>query len=291
MPYVNIPETGLEGSIATQIGKLRGQFESTVDSTLDSVKEDMKGGCLTPEKADTVKTKINSIKDLSVNIKDKLNRFERLVGPLGIASDSILKLVPFLKGLPIPGIALTAGVASTFSDILHLAKEFGTQLRTSKDSIESLVSQAGSLTQVLDKASDLSSRVDTVLEFCNIAEEAGVELNEEELDKIIDGTEGEAALSIQNLNNTLGTSVERTSAGSTATAAFDEGLEEYVGPDGTVYTLKLVEVVSPITRAPQAQAIALNKQGIKRFESSPSFSSTPEILKKELKFNIDNSQV
>ena len=293
MPYVNIPETGLEGSIATQIGKMRGQFETTVSSTLDSVKRDLKNGCPTEAQADSVKTKIDSIKDLSVNITDKLNRFQRLTVPLGKASEGILSVVPVLKSLPIPGIALTAGITSTFSDLLHLLKEFGTRLKTSKESIESLVNQAGSLTGVLDQAADLSSRADVVFQFCSLSEETGVELNEEDINKIINGTQGEAALSIQNLNNLLGSNVEAENKlkDNLSSQVVDQGIETYVGPDGTVYSLRIIEVVSELTRAPQFQAIAENSQGIKRFESDKSFSSKPDILKKQLKFNIDNSQV
>lgn len=293
MPYVNIPETNLDASIATQIGKLKGQFETTVQTNLDSIKEDLKDGCPTPTQAESVKTRINSIKELSVNVTDRLNRFKKISSPLSVASKAILTVIPVLKGLPIPGLALTAGVTSTFSDLLHLVKEFGTQLKTSSDSITSLVNQTGALTNVLKQASDLSSRVDIVFQFCALSEESEIELNREDLNKIISGTPGEVANSIRNLNNVLGTNiqVENSVKAAAEQQAFNQQPETYTGPDGTVYTLKIVETPSDFTRAIQFQAIAENRNGVRKFESEKSFSSNPDILKRQLKFNIDNSQV
>lgn len=290
MPYVNIPETGLDASIATQVGKLKGQFETTVQSTIESIKGDLKNGCPSPQQLQNLKNKLNSIKELSANISERLNRIGRIVPPLDRGSTAILTLVPFLKALPIPGLALTAGVTSTFSDLLHLAKELGTQLRTSKETIESLLNQANSLNDILNQAADLSSRVDTILEFCALAEKAGIELDAECINKIASGTDGEAARCIYDFNNLLGTNLELEDE-LKEELTDNTGTELYTGPDGTVYAITIIQVPSEFTRAPRRQAVAKTQQGVKKFESDASFSSSVDVLKRQVKFRIDNSQV
>jgi len=290
MPYVNIPETGLDASIAQQIGKLKGEFESRVQSTLESIKGDLQDGCPSAQQLENLKNKLNSLNELSTNIADRLARIGRIVPPLRVGSQGILTVVPILKALPIPGLVLTAGATSTFSDILHLVKEFGTQLNTSATSIDSLLSQAGSLNNLLTQAAELSSRVDIILQFCGLAEQAGIELPAECIALIASGTQGEAAQCINDFNNLLGTNLEAEN-NLKDELTDDTGTEFYTGPDGTVYAITITQVPSEFTRAPRRQAIAKNDQGVKKFESDASFSSSVDVLKRQVKFRIDNSQV
>jgi hypothetical protein len=290
MPYVNIPETGLESSIARQIGKLKGEFQGRVQSTLASITEDLKDGCPSAQELESITNKLNSIKELSANIAERLNRISKLIPPLKTGSQAILTVVPILKALPIPGLALTAGVTSTFSDVLHLVKEFGTQLNTSATSIESLLTQASSLNELLKQAGDLSSRVDIILQFCGLADQAGIELPAECISIIATGTPAEAAQCIRDFNNLLGTNLEGED-NLKEQLSDDSGVELYTGPDGTVYGIRIIQVPSDFTRAPRRQAIAENPDGIKKFESDASFSSSVDVLKRQVKFRIDNSQV
>lgn len=293
MPYVNIPETGLEASIAVQIGKLKGEFQGRVQATLSDILEDLKNGCPSKAKLDQIVDRLNSIKELSTNISDKINRIKKLISPLRTGSSAILSIVTVLKGLPIPGLALTAGVTSTFSDLLHLVKEFGTQLKTSADSIDSLLNQTQALTGLLNRASEISQKVDIILEFCTLAEESGLLLDEECISTIVNGTNQEAAQCIRDFNTQLGVNLdsERRIEANLGTGVLNQGVEQYTGPDGTLYTLKLVEVPSDFTRAPRRQVIAETEQGIKKFQSDASFSSSVDVLKGQVKFRIDNSQV
>lgn len=290
MPYVNIPETRLDASIARQIGKLKGEFESRVQSTLTAITADLQDGCPSAEQLQNLKNKLNSLNELSTNIADRLARIRRIVPPLRIGSRTILTIVKVLKGLPIPGLVLTAGITSTFSDLLHLIKEFGTQLSTSATSIDSLLTQAGSLNNLLTQAAELSARVDIILQFCGLAEQAGIELSAERIAIIASGTPGEAAQSINDFNNLLGTNLEAEN-NLKDELTDDTGTEFYTGPDGTVYAITIIQVSSEFTRAPRRQAIAKNEQGIKKFESDASFSSSVDVLKRQVKFRIDNSQV
>jgi multidrug efflux pump subunit AcrB len=71
----------------------------------------------------------------------------------------------------------------------------------------------------------------------------------------------------------------------------NQAREEYTSSTGITYTIKVIQVPSEFTRAPLRQAIAELPNGVKRFESSKSYSAGVEVLKQEVKFRIDNSQV
>jgi len=137
MPYVNIPETGLDSSIARLIGKLKGEFTNRIQKGLQNIKQQFSSGCPSQQQLENIITQLDSLKRLGTDISDRLNRIRKLIKPLKDGATAITTTVTVLKALPIPGLALTAGVTTTFSDLLHLVKEFGTQLKTSATSIES----------------------------------------------------------------------------------------------------------------------------------------------------------
>lgn len=279
MPYVNIPETGLDASIAGQIGKIKGTFESRINTTLVEVENSFKEKCPTPEELKNITNKLNSVRQLSLNIQDRLLRFSKLTRPLDAGSTAILAAVPILKALPIPGIALTAGATTTFSDILHLLKEFGTQLKTSSTIINSLLSQTSTLDSLLKKATEVIGRVETALEFCQLCNEAGEECTGNIFEKTPQDISQNQVQSISSLENLRDSSVDNQSQ------------EFFTGPDGTRYTIKIIKVESNFGRAPFSQAVAELSNGKIAFRSGESFASSPEVLKNEVKFKINNSQV
>lgn len=279
MPYVNIPETGLDASIAGQIGKIKGTFEGKITSTLSEIEDAFKEKCPSPEELKNIINKLNSIRQLSTSIQDRLNRFRKLTRPLDAGSSAILAAVPILKALPIPGLALTAGATTTFSDILHLLKEFGTQLKTSSSSINSLLSQTSALDSILRRATEVVGKVEAALEYCQLCAEAGEECNGNILDEINQGLSKNQIQAIGSLEESRDSSIDNQSE------------EFYTGPDGTRYKLKIVKIQSSFQRAPLRQAVAELDDGKVVFKSGESFASSPEVLKNEVKFKINNSQV
>ena len=286
MAFLNIPESGLSTSIATQIGKLKGEFQTKVGSSLDSIQDKLKDGCPSDEELKNIKNQLDNIAQLSNNISDRLKRFEAFAGPLEAGSSALSGVVGTLKALPIPGLALTAGLTTTFSDILNLIKEFSTQLKNSGSTIRSLVAQTESLNQVLKSAERVSKRVDIALQFCALADG---DLPAECIDKIVNGTEEEAAQCIADFNKRLGSNLQNEDKLKEEAASVED--ERYTGPDGKEYVIRIIQVISEYTRAPKRQAVAETLQGVVKFKSDSSFSSSIDVLKRQVKFRIDNSQV
>ena len=200
MAFLNIPESGLSTSIATQIGKLKGEFETKVGSSLNSIQEKLKDGCPSNAELENIKNQLDNISELSNNIAERLNRYRSIIPPLKQGAGALSGVVTVLKGLPIPGLALTAGVTTTFSDILTLVKEFSTQLKNSATTIEGLLAQADSLNQTLKFAEQISKKVDIALQFCALADG---DLPAECIDSIVNGTPEEAAQCIMTLTRDL----------------------------------------------------------------------------------------
>ena len=286
MAFLNIPESGLSTSIATQIGKLKGEFETKVGSSLNSIQEKLKDGCPSDAELENIKNQLDNISELSNNIAERLNRYRSIIPPLKQGASALSGVVTVLKGLPIPGLALTAGVTTTFSDILTLVKEFSTQLKNSATTIEGLLAQADSLNQILKSAEQVSKKVDIALQFCALADG---DLPAECIDSIVNGTPEEAAQCIDDFNKRLGSDLQNENKLKVESTTDDE--ERYTGPDGTEYIIRIIQVDSEFTRAPKRQAVAETLQGIIRYRSDSSFSSSVGVLKRQVKFRIDNSQV
>ena len=286
MAFLNIPESGLSTSIATQIGKLKGEFETKVGSSLNSIQEKLKDGCPSDAELENIKNQLDNISELSNNIAERLNRYRSIIPPLKQGAGALSSVVKVLKGLPIPGLALTAGVTTTFSDILTLVKEFSTQLKNSATTIEGLLAQADSLNQILKSAEQVSKKVDIALQFCALADG---DLPAECIDKIVNGTEEEAAQCIADFNKRLGSNLQNEDKLKEEVASVED--ERYTGPDGREYIIRIIQVISEYTRAPKRQAVAETLQGVIKFKSDSSFSSSIDVLKRQVKFRIDNSQV
>jgi len=283
MPYLNIPENTLPASISRLIGSLRGTFENDITSNVDSLGDSFKNGCPNAQEKLTLLTKLNNIKETSVNITDRLNRFRKITPPLKNSSRGILGLVAGLKLIPFPPFFPGGKIA----DALNLVKELGIQLKNTAESIETSLSQANGLQDILKKASNTSERIDTALELCELASASGTNPPPDLVNLLVNGTSSESARALRELNNIVG-----RDAGPTPTPTDTSSeVETYTRPDGQPYIIRIVQVKSDYTRAPRRQAIAEDSNGKKRFESSKSFSSSVEVLKREVKFRIDNSQV
>ena len=81
MAFLNIPESGLSTSIATQLGKLKGEFETKVGSSLNSIQEKLKDGCPSDAELENIKNQLNNISELSNNIAERLNRYRSIIPP------------------------------------------------------------------------------------------------------------------------------------------------------------------------------------------------------------------
>jgi len=285
MPYQNIPETGLDSSIAKLIGKLRSTFESNVSNNLAGVTSTFKQGCISEEEKKQVTTRLDNIKEASVNISDRLKRVRQLIDPLENSSRAILGLVKGIKFIPFPPFFPGGKIA----DVLTLVKELGIQLKTSAESIKLSLKQTSDLNNLLQKSVNIGKKVDIALEVCDVASNNGIQLDSKLLDNLVTGTDEESSKALTKLSRLLNRP-ELDTTGLKVTTK-DQQSVQYVRSDGKVYNLVTVTVPSNFTSAAKRKVIAETLDGIKEFESEESFGSSIEVLRREVKFRIDNSQV
>ena len=290
MPYQTIPDVPTEANVSKLIGRLRANFVGSIEKNLDSLEQIFQSGCpdqLQSQKAINI---LNNIKSISVDTTDRLNRIKKIPSPLTAAGKTLVRVAKGLKFIPFPPFFPGAKVSSAITTV----QELGTQLRTTATSIELALSTTVDLDSLLKRASNVGEKVDIALESCQLASNQGITIPSDLLNQLVSGTDSESSRALKEINKLLGqdngtggTGTGGTGTGGTGTG----GDEQYVGPDGTVYNLRIVQVQSDFTRAPRRQAIAQDSNGKKQFESSKSFSSSVEVLKREVKFRIDNSQV
>ena len=296
MPYQTIPDVPTEANVSKLIGRLRANFTNNIGKNLDSLEQIFQSGC--PDQLQSEKTinVLNNIKSISVDTTDRLSRIKRIPSPLNVAGKTLVTVAKGLKFIPFPPFFPGAKVSSAITTL----QEFGTQLKSTATSIELALSTTVDLDNLLKRASNLGERVDIALESCQLASNQGSTINPEVLSQLVSGTNSESSRALREVNILLGRDSRiggdgtgGTGTGGTGTGGATVGLgrEQYVGPDGTVYTLEVIQVKSDFTRAPRRQAIAKNTEELVKFESSKSFSSSVDVLKREVKFRIDNSQV
>ena len=325
MPYVNIPESNLVPNIGSSIGRLEGNMLANVDNKLQSYQRDLERGV--PSGKDISVKELDDISQEIGKVKRILSRFKALTRVLRRTGRSLSRIISVLKKLPIPGILLTAGVATTFSDLLHLIKETSTQLIENADGIDSLITDENTTQSInsserklrnlatLVELNSCFKRVKTTIEDINIDEEASTltveERDIEEFERITSRAAPKLRISsevkqLQSILLKYGTLLQQagvrdldpclifeegvTETGSVSRVPFQDYRENFTGPDGRQYLLEIITLSPTFTLAPQRQAIA--KDIITReviFSGAPSFASNPDILIEELKFKINTS--
>ena len=307
MPYVNIPKSNLVPNVASILGRLEGNILTNVNSTLQSIQRDLERGILSCEGTST--RRLDNLSQQIGKVKRILSRFKPLTRVLRRVARSLSRILRVLKKLPIPGLSLTAGITTTFSDLLHLVKEFSAQLEEDADGIDSLISN-NNATQFVDtleqKLENLKTLVDLNCRFEEIQDtiddidaespEDFNELDEEDIENFKDIVSRAApksnisseVLQLQQILSKYGGVIEQ--AGLREQDPFSTLQETFTGPDGRQYLLKIITLSPTFTLATQRQAIAqdVNTREV-LFSGSPSFASNPDILIEELKFKINTS--
>lgn len=314
MPFVNIPNSKLVPSISTLVGRLEGQVVSKVEGVTNKIQRDLEQSTLLCREAPT--RKLNGLLQQTGKVKNTFNRIKPLTNVLRSAARALSRILRILKGLPIPGFSLTAGITTTFSDTLHLVKEFSTQLNEDAEGIDTLIGSNGA-TQFLDSLEgrvrnlltlvDLNCRFeqiqDTILtgEIDDPSEDEAEVLTESIVDEEdiedfraiiaraaskenIDSEVGQ----LQGILSKYGDIVESSTLPSED--RFQDFQENFTGLDGRQFVLEIITLSPTFTLAIQRQAIA--KDVVTRevlFSGSPSFASNPDILIEELKFKINTS--
>lgn len=184
MPYVNIPESQLAGTIAKLVGKIEGDVSNKVLTKANELQNKFRiEGC--PTDISRVRNQVNRLNTASNSVNGRISRFKRLPktlkGPLAalkVALKIILSL-PIPQSVP-PGFGLPINITTKYADIMHLLKEFIKQIGDDVKSIEHILKvPSGQLQSV----KNILSRVDTVVKTCEVEQALKSKLDSGEISR------------------------------------------------------------------------------------------------------------
>lgn len=143
MPYVNIPDTGLPGAIATIVGKIQGNVSAKIiKQGLTITNKLNRKGCPTEAELLRMRNQKTQI-DRAIKAMDgKLSKFAalpgKIKGPLGglEAAYKIILALPIPQGVGIPPgpaggliLGLPINITTKYADTMHLIKELIKQIK------------------------------------------------------------------------------------------------------------------------------------------------------------------
>ena len=149
MPYVNIPNSGLGGSVAKIVGKMQGQVMSKVLDTATNITNKLnREGCPENNEVQRLRNKLNQANNALSAVQSRLAKFKSLPGKLKAPLSGLEKALLIIKLLPIPqsvppGFGIPVNISMKFADIMHLLKELIKQIDELIESIEAVLETPG----------------------------------------------------------------------------------------------------------------------------------------------------
>jgi len=145
MPYVNIPNSGLGGSVAKIVGKMQGQVMSKVLDTSTNITNKLnREGCPENKEVQRLRNKLNQANNALSAVQSRLAKFKAIPGKLKAPLSGLEKALLIIKLLPIPqsvppGFGIPVNISMKFADIMHLLKELIKQIDELIESIEAVL--------------------------------------------------------------------------------------------------------------------------------------------------------
>lgn len=192
MPYVNIPESKLSGTIARLVGKLQGQVTShALDRATEITNLLNREGCPNERDLRRLRSKKQSLDNKLANIDNRLRRVKRLPRKLRAPLTGLKAALKIILNFPIPqsvppGFGLPVSITTKYADIMHLLKEFIKQISDDIEAI-SIILETPAIS--LESINRNLQRSDNALKSCEADLALQKELDEgnvslEQLDKI-----------------------------------------------------------------------------------------------------------
>ena len=179
MPYVNIPDTGLPGAVATIVGKIQGNVSAKiVKQGLTITNKLNRKGC--PTEAELVRMRNQKTQiDRAVKAMDgKLSKFAslpgKIKGPLsGLeAAYKIILALPIPQGVGIPPgpaggliLGLPINITTKYADTMHLIKELIKQIKEIVQCVDAVMTVP---TMSVGVMKGNLSRADNALKACEV---------------------------------------------------------------------------------------------------------------------------
>lgn len=314
MPYVNIPESRLAGSIAGMLGKLTGNLSTKVFDTIVDLEDKMLAEAYNRVYKGKATIGCNGLKPFRSgvsNVSRQVGGFSKRVGRFRKIPRTILRVVPalkiilkILKSLPIPtsvppGIGVPLALTNTYADILHLIKEMIKQLEDIALGINfSLdVGAGGGIQALMDGINDSIKGIDNCIAVISAECEIQKLPKDEQIASgfLEETPEGDIYISSKLIPLLIGGDNE-TANDLLASVNIDLGFElqpDDVLEEGQIiykgYLLEIVNDPNSPKIAPRRMAVAKTlDEGVVVLRGPKSFASDTDVLIDEIKLQIDN---
>lgn len=145
MPFINIPESKLPASIASQVGKLQGLLSSKVTDTTNKIINDLSSNDSLPlDKLNKLTNVQNRLTKSIGKVSKRLDRIRRLPNRLRGPVSGLKSAINVIKSLPIPqavppGVGLPINITTKYSDLLITLKESVKQIDENITAINSIL--------------------------------------------------------------------------------------------------------------------------------------------------------
>ena len=314
MPYVNIPESRLAGTIAGLLGKMQGDLSTKVFDTIVDLEDKMLAEAYNRVYKGKATIGCNGLKPFRRgvnNVTKQVGGFSKRIGRFSKIPRTIIKVVPalkiilkILKSLPIPtsvppGIGVPLALTNTYADILHLIKESIKQLEEIALGINGAleIGGGGGLQPLLDGINQSIRGIDNCVAvisaecevqklpkeeqiasgFLEETDEGDIYISSKLIPLLLGGNDKEANDLLANTNLDLGFDLQPDDK-------LEEGQIIYKG-----YILEVVKDPDSPKIAPRRNAIAKTiDEGVIVLRGPKSFASETDVLIEEIKLQIDN---
>ncbi len=265
MAFANIPDSKLSPALAVFLGKAKADLKIKINRELDNLEKKVKDDCLNVDQLEQISKSLSQIQKKVTGYKNNVEKISKsILEPLSKVVLGLQVALLVIELLPVPNIGTTVGVVVQASAnrqrIKELIKQISDDIKTITGIIGVSTTVAGGATtgvfQAISVAEQKINKIDSFIGQCK------------KLGKIEEEISPGVPENINETNNTTE--------------------QSYTSIEGNTYTIRVV-IIDDTKIAPQRQAIAVDSRGIIRFSGEPSFSSSTDILIKELQFKIDNN--
>jgi len=182
MPYVNIPDSKLIGTVARQIGKLEGEVVGKILEQANTLQNQINSeGC--PANVARLSNKLKGFQSGLSSVDGRIDRFRKLPKKLRRPLGAFKKLVKLVLAIPIPqsvppGFGIPVSITTKYADLLHLAKEYVKQISVD---IEGLTLITSSSNVQLKSIQRIFKKLSNTVIICKLENQLNQKLEDEEL--------------------------------------------------------------------------------------------------------------
>jgi len=265
MSFANIPDSKLTPTISVLTGRMKADLKVRISKQLKQVGESVVKNCDNLEELNKLSNNISQISKKITSYKGSIEKLNiSLIIPLTLVVRNLVIALAVLEALPIPNTTTSVGTVVKASGVRQKIKEL---IRQGSDDIQNITSLTGiglsflsfsnsGILKTIQSTEQQIQQIDTIIGQCK---------NSQTLPEDID--------QILTFSETRQEAPSRTF---------------YTSSRGETFSIDII-TVDGTKIAPQRQAVAKDREGLTRFTSDASFSSSTDVLIKQVQFKIENN--